>query len=179
MEAARCCWSYIAESKDRPRRAQYLLENIIIAGCIFGIVSWPLFLRSPMGDLGAVWGPFGLVCSLEDIVVVSWDVLFPCISYGEGAVVSDDVSLSCPFRDNWELLACATVLNTPPPAVSELGLYTVKNDVEKGRCLTGQAIAHISFWGDGCSIRKCQHVQALIEVDKLISPCRRHESRAK
>ncbi len=105
MEAARCCWSYIAESKDTPRRAQYLLENIIIAGCIFGIASWPLFLRSPMGDLGAVWGPFGLVCSSEDIFVVSWDVLFPCIFYGEGAVVClDDISLSCPFGDHWELL---------------------------------------------------------------------------
>lgn len=95
IEVARCCWSYIAESKDSPRRAQYLLENIIIAGCIFGIASWPLFLSSPTGDLGAVCGPFALVCSSEDIVTVSWDVFFPCISYGEGTVVSDEFSLSC------------------------------------------------------------------------------------
>lgn len=35
-----CCWN-MAESSDIPLRAQYLLENIIIAGCILGGCSRP------------------------------------------------------------------------------------------------------------------------------------------
>lgn len=38
-----CCWSNMAESRESPRRAQYLLENIIMAGCILGTGSGPPF----------------------------------------------------------------------------------------------------------------------------------------
>lgn len=33
-----CCWN-MAESRDIPLRDQYLLENIIMAGCILGTGS--------------------------------------------------------------------------------------------------------------------------------------------
>lgn len=32
----RCCWWNMAESSESPLRDQYLLENIIMAGCIRG-----------------------------------------------------------------------------------------------------------------------------------------------
>lgn len=41
----RCCWwSNMAESSDSPLRAQYLLENIIMAGCILGTGSGQSFI---------------------------------------------------------------------------------------------------------------------------------------
>lgn len=38
-----CCWWNMAESSDSPLLAQYLLENIIMAGCILGTGSGPGF----------------------------------------------------------------------------------------------------------------------------------------
>ena len=38
-----CCWSNMAESRDIPLRDQYLLENIIMAGCILGTGTGPSF----------------------------------------------------------------------------------------------------------------------------------------
>lgn len=35
----RCCWWNMAESRDIPLLDQYLLENIIMAGCILGTGS--------------------------------------------------------------------------------------------------------------------------------------------
>ena len=47
----------MAESRDMPLRAQYLLENIIMAGCILGTATGPFLFSWALGD--AIEGTLG------------------------------------------------------------------------------------------------------------------------
>lgn len=119
----RCCWSNIAESRDNPRRAQYLLENIIIDGCIFGIASLPLFLSRPTGDLG-ISGPFFWLWGSVGIDIVSWGLVLLCDSeyWIMGAASDPFFFCTCEAIESWK--RCSTLRSTfrvlPVPC-----LYTV------------------------------------------------------
>jgi len=53
-----------------------------------------------------------------------------------------------PWRSQGALCMCHTLPDTPPPSVSELGLYTVTNDVEKGHSPTqGRLSLILAFEG--------------------------------
>lgn len=107
----RCCWSSIAESRDNPRRAQYLLENIIIDGCIFGIASLPLFLSNPTGDFG-ISGPFFWFWGSDGVDIISWGLDLPCTSECTGTPSDPFFFCTCEAIESW--VRCSTLRPTFP-----------------------------------------------------------------
>lgn len=131
----RCCWSNIAESKDNPRRAQYLLENIIIDGCIFGTTCWPLFLSRPTGDLG-ISGHFFWFCGSS---MVSWGLILHC------AAASDPVFF-CICEAMRTSIEYSALPSPPSSETPEPRLYCVTKDVDKNSPCSVAYIAFVRGW---------------------------------